>query len=207
MASLEEFHALLVSAWLVLACSPVERSEPSSADPKHGEQAEEQAVSEAAWSEVVDGLQIRAEVPGGPHHAGDELEIKLHFRTSGSSPRRIYLLQSESFRAMQSTFWFDQKGGPSNIQPEPRPHGIVVGEQDFPQLPAKGERSFTQTLRLPRELGPGKLDVEWTYENTIDRWQGGVQTLDGPTQALFGGERIPGIWLGKLSVRFEVRVL
>jgi hypothetical protein len=45
--------------------------------------------------------------------------------------------------------------------------------------------------------------VSWTYENTITRWAGGAQTLDGPTQALFDGGTIPGIWTGKLTVQLR----
>lgn len=195
----------VAAAGLLLACSPAERGEAGSSDPVHVEKGQD-TMREHGWSEVVEGLQIRAELPPGPHHAGDSLLVTLHFRNVGSEPRRIYLLQSEPFRAMQSSFSLLRGEGPPDIQPEPRPHGVVVGEHDFPELPAKGARSFTQTLVLPRDLSPGPLGVEWTYENRIERWQGGVQTLDGPTQALFGGERIPGIWLGELSVRFEVVV-
>lgn len=36
--------------------------------------------------------------------------------------------------------------------------------------------------------------------NQITRWEGGVQTLDGPTKALFGGGDIPHIWTGRLVV-------
>ena len=42
--------------------------------------------------------------------------------------------------------------------------------------------------------------MSWTYHNDIVRWEGGYQTLDGPTKTLFEGKDIPYIWTGKLSV-------
>jgi hypothetical protein len=159
------------------------------------------------WSPVVDGLQIQAIPPAGPAIPGSALTITLNFRNTGPELRRIYLLHSEPFRAMQSTFFL---GLPTptglSMQPEPRPHGIVVGEADFHELPPGESRSFTQTLRLPGDLAPGTLSVRWKYSNQIDRWEGGIQTFDGPTKELFGGGPIPGIWKGEIETRFDVAV-
>lgn len=44
------------------------------------------------------------------------------------------------------------------------------------------------------------MRVSYTYENTVTRWEGGIRTVDGPTQAVFGGGPIPHIWTGKLTV-------
>jgi hypothetical protein len=160
-----------------------------------------------AWSPVVDGLQIQAVAPTGPAAPGSELTITLMFRNTGAEPRRIYLVNSEPFRAMQSTFFLGlPTPGGLSMQPEPRPHGIVVTEADFHELAPGESRSFTQTLRLPADLAPGTISVRWQYSNQVDRWEGGVQTLDGPTKELFGGGPIPGIWVGKLEVRFDVAV-
>jgi hypothetical protein len=159
-----------------------------------------------AWSPIVDDLQIQAVVPPGPASPGAALPITLTFRNTGSTLRRIYLLQSEPFRAMQSTFFLELPAAGPSMQPEPRPHGIVVTEADFHELPPGGTRSFTPTLQLPADLAPGTLWVRWQYSNRVDQWKGGIQTLDGPTKELFGGQRIPGIWVGELEVRFAVEV-
>lgn len=158
------------------------------------------------FSPVVDGLQIQAVAPG-PVSAGGELTLTLHFRNTGPELRRIYLVQSEPFRAMQSTLYLDRgDGGLPIMQPEPRPHGYVVTEADFHAIDPGATASFTQTLSVPADLAPGAHAVRWVYRNEIERWKGGVQTLDGPTRALFGGERIPGIWLGEMEHRLEVVV-
>ena len=158
------------------------------------------------WSSTVDDVQIQAITPG-PATAGSELVLALNFRNTGAELRRIYLVNSEPFRAMQSTLYLDRGAeGPPVIQPPPRGHGYVVTEADFHALEPGSMQTFTQTLRLPADLAPGTYQARWVYRNEVERWEGGRQTFDGPTRALFGGERIPGIWTGKLQVRFEVIV-
>ena len=158
------------------------------------------------WSEISDDLQIQALVPG-PAVPGGTLTLTLRMRNTGPQMRRVYMLRSEPFRAMQSTLRLDRgAAGPPEIQPHPRPHGYVVTEDDFHAIEPGQIRTFDQTLRIPGDLPPGTYPVRWTYGNRIERWEGGVQTLDGPTRPLFGGERIPGIWTGTLEYRFEVVV-
>jgi hypothetical protein len=164
-------------------------------------------MTAAPWSPVVDGLQIQAVPPSQPAAPGSGVTITLNFRNTGTELRRIYLVHSEPFRAMQSTFFLSlPTPGQLSMQPEPRPHGIVITEADFHELPPGETRSFTQTLHLPADLAAGTLSVRWEYSNQIDRWEGGVQTFDGPTKDLFGGKRIPGIWIGELEMRFDVVV-
>lgn len=162
--------------------------------------------STAPWSPVVDGLQIRAIPPSTPAEPGSTVAITLELRNTGPELRRIYLLESEPFRAMQSTFFLELPEPTAlSMQPEPRPHGIVVTEVDFHELPPGQTKSFTQSLRLPDDVAPGTLSVRWEYSNQIDHWQGGVQTLDGPKE-LFGGGPIPGIWIGEVETTFDVIV-
>lgn len=158
------------------------------------------------WSVVVDDLQIQAMLPG-PVVAGGELVLDLRFLNTGSRLRRIYLVNSEPFRAMQSTLYLDRgPGDPPQMQPPPRPHGYVVTEADFHAIEPGATLSFTQTLRVPADTKPGTYPVRWVYRNEVERWKGGAQTLDGPTKDLFGGEAIPGIWIGEQEFRFEVVV-
>ncbi|MFV8756720.1 hypothetical protein ACNOYE_39755 [Nannocystaceae bacterium ST9] len=44
------------------------------------------------------------------------------------------------------------------------------------------------------------------YENAIESWPGGAQTLYGVTEPLFGGKPIPGIWRGEIEATFTVLV-
>lgn len=159
------------------------------------------------WSPVVDDLQIRAIAPSTPATPGSTVTVTLELRNTGTELRRIYLLESEPFRAMQSTFFLAlPEPTELSMQPEPRPHGIVVDEGDFHELPPGQTQRFTQSLRLPDDVAPGTLAVRWQYENHVTEWKGGVQTLDGPTKALFGGGPIPGIWVGEIEVGFELAV-
>lgn len=163
----------------------------------------------AAWSPVVDGLRIQAVAPAAPAKPGQSVTITLRFENTGTALRRLYLLRSEPFRAMQSTFFLAlPPSTPPSVamQPEPRPHGIVVDEGDFHELPPGKTIEFTQSLRLPDDVAPGTLSVRWEYSNQVKQWEGGVQTLDGPTKALFGGGPIPGIWVGEVETSFDVTV-
>ena len=158
----------------------------------------------AVWFEVVPGVQM------------DRIPIRtvmLHFNNTSKAPIRIYLPQSEPFRANISSLVL-RASGESFFEPEPRPHGYVVTEIDFPLLAPGEEKSFAQTFSLdPMAPGAGSgiarrkgfesgksVKIAWTYSNQINRWAGGAQTLDGATKALFDGKDIPHIWTGALSV-------
>lgn len=138
----------------------------------------------------------------------------LHFRNVGAEPLRVYLPNGEAFRLNISSLFFVPEGGTPLMVPDPHPHGYVVTEADFHLLSPGEERSFAQpftidpfapgagnqTLRRPG-FEPGRaVRVRWTYENRIRRWEGGRQTLDGPTVPLFGGQDIPFLWTGTLAV-------
>jgi hypothetical protein len=87
----------------------------------------------------------------------------------------------------------------------------VAGAREIAQ---PSQKEFTQSFSLdPMKPGPGtatgrlagfesgsRVSVRWTYENSIQRWQGGQMTLDGPTKSLFDGGDIPYIWTGKLQL-------
>ncbi len=158
---------------------------------------------EAAYTDAGGGLSVRLDVPPGPHALGSTVEVGLEFRNTGPDELRIYLVDAPIFRALQSDLAiFTADGAFIASQPEPHPHGYVVGEQDFPAIPAGATRRFTQPLLLdPKQLAAtaGDLQLRWTYRNKIESWPGGVQTLDGATRPLFGGGRIPGIWLGEVK--------
>ena len=137
----------------------------------------------------------------------------LHFENLTQQPLRIFLPGPDAFRwGISGIVMRPSKGSPLMI-PEPRPHGYVVTERDFPLLAPGEKKTFTQSFSLdPMKPGAGTaterlagfepgatVGLRWTYENSIRRWEAGVQTLDGPTKALFGGGDIPHIWIGKLT--------
>jgi hypothetical protein len=148
----------------------------------------------AVWSSVVDDLQGRIEVPEAK--PGETIDVKLWFKNTGAQPRRIYLIQNSFFRSFQSTLTL-----PKQMPPISPPHGYVVTEKDFPEIKAGEEVSFAQPYTVEQNTPPGEHLLTWEYSNKIDEWKGGAQTLDGPTKSLFGGGKIPGIWLGELSVQ------
>lgn len=138
--------------------------------------------------------------------------ITLHFKNTTKDPIRIYLPQSDAFRANISSIIMTGGDAPLVI-PTPRPHGYKVSEADFPLIAPGAEATFAQSFSLdPMMPGGGNntarrkgfeagtaLKVSWEYENTVVRWPAGVQTLDGPTATLFEGKDIPYIWTGKVS--------
>jgi hypothetical protein len=135
----------------------------------------------------------------------------LRFKNASSHPIRIYMPSSEPFRAGISTLYIMGARG-SIAVPEPRGHGYVVTEVDFPLLAPGETRTFEQPFSLDELADGGRFErvkgfepgtavrVSWTYENTITRWKAGIQTVDGPTKEVFGGGPIPHIWTGELTV-------
>jgi hypothetical protein len=166
-------------------------------------------MHDTTWSEDENGLSIKLELPDDLV-ANTDLPAKLQFRNNTDEPIRIYLVTADAFRGHQSVFSIasTSTGEVVSFQPEPRPHGIVVGEQDFPLLPPRSTTAFEQTLSLRGDAFSkgGGYTITWTYSNAINKWEGGKQTLDGPTVELFGGERIPHIWLGRVSTSTDVLV-
>lgn len=164
----------------------------------------------ADFTDVGGGLAVRLVVPPGPHKYGATLELALEFRNLSQDDLRIYLVDPPIFRALQSDLAILAPDGKFlDSQPEPHPHGYVVGERDFPQIAPGATLRFTQPLTLKPKLGEAlsdDLQIRWTYRNKIDAWPGGTQTLDGPTKSLFGGGRIPGIWLGELTLTAPLKI-
>jgi hypothetical protein len=137
--------------------------------------------------------------------------FELTFSNLTAEPIRIYMPASEPFRGSISDIIIVGDGAPLAV-PELHPHGYVVTERDFPLLAPGQTISFEQAFTLEpmtsgnrterlRGFAPGtRATIHWSYSNEIKRWQGGVQTLDGPTRVLFGGGDIPYIWLGELEL-------
>ena len=163
------------------------------------------------WSKAVKGLQIRYDIPEGPHKIGDSISLNLHFKNVGNDEIRIYLIRSEAFRFGQSSLSLIsiKDGKQITSQPPPRPHGIVIDEEDFHLIKANLESKFTQTLYLNKsEIRTwGEFIVRWKYSNKITRWPGGKMTLDGPTKELFGGKDIPFIWTGKIEYEGKITIV
>lgn len=179
----------------------------------------EQAKMSTKSDAVADGrLEVRLEIK--PEVVVDRVPMRtavLHFRNLGKEPLRYYLPNGEAFRANISTLFFRPKSGDPLFVPEPHPHGYVVTEADFHLLEPGQAREHTQPFTIdPFAPGPGntskrmtgfeagaEVDVRWVYENSIQRWKGGAQTLDGPTRELFDGGDIPYIWTGKLEAKMR----
>jgi len=166
------------------------------------------SADEPAWTDAGGGLSLRLAVPPGPYKLGATIDVGLEFRNDGRDELRIYLIQAPVFRAMQSDLaLFAADGKFLDTQPEPHPHGYVVSERDFPAIPPDAVVRFSQPLLLDRDRiggASGDLQLRWTYRNSVESWSGGVQTLDGPTHALFGGGPIPGIWRGEVRTTATV---
>ena len=171
-------------------------------------------------SATSDGLEISFALTPEVRNARIPTRVLvLRFKNVSSHPLRIYMPASEPFRANISTIYL-LAGNALLVFPEPHPHGYVVTEVDFPLLAPGEQKSYEQTFSVEklvpgsssvtqREKGfePGALArVTWAYENEIERWQGGIKTLDGPTKNLFGGKDIPDLWRGKLEVKADWRV-
>ena len=160
------------------------------------------------------GLAFSCEVR--PDVVEDRVPLRtavLRFRNTTARPIRVYMPQTPEFRANISTLVLTA-GGEVYATPDPRPHGYVVTEADFPEIAPGEERVFEQRftldplvpgaqLRTERRKGFGSgnpVTIRWTYENAITRWEGGKMTMDGPTKPLFDGGDIPNIWTGRVTV-------
>lgn len=149
-----------------------------------------------------DTLELRLTTDKPAYKIGDTLTADLRFKNNGTDEACVYLVMSEMFRCGQSELVLASKSVAKPValfSPPPYPHGYVVTETDFHFIRPGEERRFEQTLFIDPEriTEAGKYTLEWTYENRIDSWPGGIETLDGPTNELFDGKKIPGIWLGK----------
>lgn len=166
-------------------------------------------MSQPAFGAPVGGLAIALELPASAR-AGDDVTAKLLVRNTSSAPIRIYLLEPEVFRSFQSSLYIRNASGHVIGAPElSPPHGYLPRESDFPLIGAAETKTFTQTLPLrdPGLAAGGAFTVAWTYSNTITEWKGGAQTLDGPTQPLFGGGPIPYIWTGRSSATASLKIV
>lgn len=147
-------------------------------------------------STIIDDLRIEAEVPPKAFKAGTAVPVTLHIVNTAARDRVIVFIMSETFRFGQSTFRFRPRSLPTQVQPIPR-DGYVARDFDFHQLAPHGRLTFNQTLHLPRTIPIGALNVEWEFKNSVNQW---------PTRFPNEGEPIEGIWTGRLTVDFTVKV-
>ena len=133
-------------------------------------------------------------------------DVGLVFKNTSERPLRIYFVRNEVFRSFQSRFDVLLHGKSMSITGISPPHGYVVTEKDFHWVKAKSEILFHQTLSLSEagiDEDVREFTLQWTYENRLSRWEGGVQTLDGITKALFGGKEISFLWRGELATSMD----
>lgn len=149
-------------------------------------------------SPIIDDLQIEAEIPPRPQRPGTSVTVTLRFINVGARMRRIYLIGPESYRFGQSMFRLHVGTGEPLLQPARR-GTYVPTAADFHELAPRTRREFSQTLRLPRSIEPGKLEVEWIYENRLECFPSSPST---PTV----GQSVSGIWVGRIVDTFTVQV-
>jgi hypothetical protein len=164
--------------------------------------------TDTEWSQPVDGIRIKLVAPGGAAKAGSTITMSLVVENTSDVPRRIYMLGPEAFRATLSDLWLlGADGKPIGMsQPQPRPHGYLPTEADFPEIAAHASKTFQQSLRIDPSVPAGPATVRWELENRVTKMEGGLQTLDGITKPLFGGGPIPGIWVGELSAKTAITI-
>jgi hypothetical protein len=138
------------------------------------------------------------------YRIGESITASLHFKNRGIVDLRVYLVNNGIFRCGQSDLVLSSKETmvPAALfSPDPHPHGYVVTGEDFHLIKPGQEFVCEQALYIDPGVirEPGQYTLEWTYRNDIDVWPGSIQTFDGPTNELFGGEKIPGIWIGQLT--------
>jgi hypothetical protein len=147
-------------------------------------------------STIIDDLRIEADSPSGAQRAGATVTVTVQFFNVGPRPRTVFFIVAEPFRLGLSTFRFQPRSWPTQVQPAARA-GYIPLESDFHEIAPNSRLAFEQKLLLARNTPPGDLAVEWTYENKIESW---------PSKLPNGGEIIPGIWRGKLTHTFRVKV-
>ena len=139
-----------------------------------------------------------------------KFKMDLVFKNVSNNPIRIYLINTEFFRSFQSYFFLLYNGKVkmlSNISP---PHGYVVTESDFHLINSNSEIIFKQTLLIDEvglETDIHDFYLQWIYENKISQWEGGIETLDGPTKRLFNGKEIPYIWRGEIESTIQIEIV
>jgi hypothetical protein len=152
-------------------------------------------------SPIIDDLQIEAEIPPRPQRPGTSVVVTLRFINVGTQVRRIYLIGSESYRFGQSMFRLHVGAGEPLVQPARR-GSYVPTAADVHELAPRTPREFTQTLRLPRSIDPGKHEVEWIYENQLECVPSVPSTPSTPKAV----QSLAGIWVGRLVDTFSVQV-
>ena len=190
---------------LLIALAACGTSEPNAKSPEDNKPVK---ADTSAWSQPVDGIRIRLAAPSGTAKPGATIKLSLVVENTGDAPRRIYMLGPEVFRATMSDLWLlGADGTPIGMsQPEPHPHGYLPTEDDFPEIAAHASKTFEQSLAIDPAAPAGPATVSWKYENRVTQWEGGLQTLDGPTKPLFGGKPIPGIWVGELEASTAITI-
>jgi hypothetical protein len=167
------------------------------------------AMQKEKCSDEILGLKTCVRLKNQKIELNKEFEIELVFKNVSKQPVRIYFIKKEHFRSFQSYFYLSVDGEYNMLTNVSPPHGYVVTEKDFHLINPYEELVFEQTLSVDSskiKTKSSKTNLEWFYENKISRWEGGVQTLDGPTKKLFEGQEIPYIWVGKIDSGIEIEI-
>jgi len=161
-------------------------------------------------AEEISGLKTCIRIANQKIKLDEEFEVDLIFRNTSKHPIRIYLIDNDFFRSFQSYFYLLDNGKHKFLTEISPPHGYVVTEKDFHLIEPNCEIHFEQTLSIASagiETKLHKAHLKWIYENKISKWEGGIQTLDGPTKKIFNGKKIPHIWRGKVDVTIEIEII
>lgn len=147
-------------------------------------------------------MEIELELPSTTLKTGEEISAKLTFKNNGSEKIRIYFIQNEMFR-FNSHITLLRSEDRSSVSPPTiaPPHGYIIGEKDFYIIEPNESKSFEQKITLNE---PGDFIIQWSYENNRTIWEGGLETLDGKTEALFDGKEVPYLWTGTIQTEKEI---
>lgn len=162
------------------------------------------------WSVSKNGLRIGISIPKNELNIEARNKVKLYFHNISEKPIRIYFLKGYYFRSFQSFFYLETNEKKNQfISPLSPPHGYVVDEKDFHLINPSKMISFESTVNISnryREKFTNGSQLTWVYKNSITKWKGGLNTLNGPTKELFNGETIPYIWTGRTEVEIPVTI-
>ncbi len=143
--------------------------------------------------------------------------VRMVLNNVSKDPVRVLRIRPEAFRYATSTLVVAASGADPIWSPDPRPHGYLIGEDDFARIEPGAridiEQSFTidpmvrgsgtSTARAPGCARGAVATGTWTLANASTSFPGGVSTLAGVTKPLFDGREMPELWTGKLVCRVQ----
>mgnify|MGYP000389145962 CR=1 FL=1 len=169
---------------------------------------------EVYWSQENKGLRISTKIKDDTLYYKSMTYIQLGFKNVSDKPIRIYLLQTPFFREFQVNLYAkDKLGRFAWLHVWGSRCHYTVTEKDFHLIGPSETVHFRHEVHFMEGKGmqfiktlKRKTLFKFQYENEVTFWEGGWNTLNGPTLKLFDGKRIPYIWEGKLDITLPVKI-